>query len=67
MDFKYGENTILDDVRFEVFTAVTIKNAAFWDVMPCGSTRADDSEKRIASIIRVTQISELGTSAVTRN
>jgi hypothetical protein len=25
------------DVRFEVFTAVTMKNAVFWDVTPCGS------------------------------
>jgi hypothetical protein len=24
-------------VRFEVFTAVTMKNAVFWDVTPCGS------------------------------
>jgi hypothetical protein len=24
-------------VRFEVFTAVTIKNAVFWDVAPCRS------------------------------
>jgi hypothetical protein len=24
-------------VGFEVFTAVTMKNAAFWDVVPCGS------------------------------
>jgi hypothetical protein len=24
-------------VRFEVFTAVTTKNAVFWDVTPCGS------------------------------
>jgi hypothetical protein len=24
-------------VRFEVFTAVTMKNAVFWNVMPCGS------------------------------
>jgi hypothetical protein len=23
-------------VRFEVFTAVTMKNVVFWDVMPCG-------------------------------
>jgi hypothetical protein len=23
-------------VRFEVSTAVTMKNAVFWDVMPCG-------------------------------
>jgi hypothetical protein len=26
-------------VRFEVFTAVTMKNGVFWDVMPCGSWR----------------------------
>jgi hypothetical protein len=26
---KYG--------RFEVFTAVTMNNAVFWDVTPCGS------------------------------
>jgi hypothetical protein len=24
-------------VRCEVFTAVTVKNVAFWDEMPCGS------------------------------
>jgi hypothetical protein len=24
-------------VRFEVLTAVTMKNVVFWDVMPCGS------------------------------
>jgi hypothetical protein len=24
-------------VRFEVFTAVTLKNGVFWDVTPCGS------------------------------
>jgi hypothetical protein len=24
-------------VRFEVFTAMTIKNAVFWDVTPCRS------------------------------
>jgi hypothetical protein len=26
-------------VRFEVFMAVTMKNAVFWDVMPCGSCK----------------------------
>jgi hypothetical protein len=25
--------------RFEVFTVVTMKNAAFWDVTPCGSCK----------------------------
>jgi hypothetical protein len=24
-------------VRFEAFTAVTMKNGVFWDVTPCGS------------------------------
>jgi hypothetical protein len=27
-------------VRFEVFTAVTMKNGVFWVVTPCGLTRA---------------------------
>jgi hypothetical protein len=26
-------------VRFEVFTAVTVKNGVFWDVTPCGSCK----------------------------
>jgi hypothetical protein len=26
-------------VRSEVFTAVTMKNGVFWDVMPCGSCK----------------------------
>jgi hypothetical protein len=26
-------------VRFEVFAALTMKNAVFWDVMPCGSCK----------------------------
>jgi hypothetical protein len=26
-------------VRFGVFTAVTMKNGVFWDVMPCGSCK----------------------------
>jgi hypothetical protein len=27
------------EVRFEFFTAVTLKNAVFWDVTPCGSCK----------------------------
>jgi hypothetical protein len=50
------------DVRFEVFTAVTMKNGVFWDVTPCVS------EELSASFIRVTRIGELGTTlAVTSN
>jgi hypothetical protein len=26
-------------IRFEVFTAVTMKNGVFWDVTPCGSCK----------------------------
>jgi hypothetical protein len=26
-------------VRFEVFTAVTMKRGVFWDVTPCGSCK----------------------------
>jgi hypothetical protein len=53
-------------VRFEVFTAVTMKNAVFWDVTPCDSCknrcfggtpvliRTYVSEERSSYIIRVT-------------
>jgi hypothetical protein len=55
--------------RVEVFTAVTMKNGVFWDVALCVVlVRTDVSEERSASIIRVTRISELGTTlAVTSN
>jgi hypothetical protein len=29
----------VERVRFEVFTAVTMKNVVFWDVTPCGSCK----------------------------
>jgi hypothetical protein len=47
--------------RFEVFMAVTMKNAIFWDVTPCGTVRTNISKECIVSIITVTRISELGT------
>jgi hypothetical protein len=48
--------------------AVTVKNAVFWDVTLWGFVRTDVSEERIASIIRVERISEIGTKlAVTIN
>jgi hypothetical protein len=51
---------------FEVFTAVTIKNAVFWDVTPCGSCINRRFGGTIATIIRVTRIVGLGaTLAVT--
>jgi hypothetical protein len=46
-------------LRFEVFTAVTMKNAVFWDVTPCSFVTTDVSEELSASIIRVTRIGEL--------
>jgi hypothetical protein len=50
-------------VRFEVLTAMTMRNAVSWDVTPCGSValvKTDVSDERSASIIRVTRIGELG-------
>jgi hypothetical protein len=45
-----------------------MKNGNFWDVMPCGSVRADVSEEHSASIIGLTRIDELVTTlAVTSN
>jgi hypothetical protein len=46
-------------VRFEVFTAVTMKNGVFWDVTPCGSCKNPDESS--TSFIRVTRIGEIGT------
>jgi hypothetical protein len=55
-------------VRFEVFTAVTVKNGVFWDVTPCGSCKNRRLEELSVSFIRVTGIGELGTTlAVTSN
>jgi hypothetical protein len=38
------------NVRFEVFTAVTVENGVFWDVTPCGFCK----NRHSASFIRVT-------------
>jgi hypothetical protein len=54
--------------KIEVFTAVTMKNAVFWDVTPCALVRIDVLEELSASIIKLTRIVELGTTlAVTSN
>jgi hypothetical protein len=55
---------ILVLVRFEVFTAVTMKNGASWDVTPCGSCKNRLSDELSASIIRVTRIGELEVSTL---
>jgi hypothetical protein len=31
---------MVETVRFEVFTAVIMKNGVFWDVTPCGSCKS---------------------------
>jgi hypothetical protein len=50
-------------VTFQVFTAVTMNNSNFWDVTPCGSCENRSvSEERVASIVSVKRISELGTA-----
>jgi hypothetical protein len=43
------------------------KNDFFYDVTPCGSCKTDVSGERIASIIRVTRIDELGKLAINSN
>jgi hypothetical protein len=35
--FQENFQTIKHNVRFEVFTAVTMKNGVFWDVTQCGT------------------------------
>jgi hypothetical protein len=39
-----------------------MKDVVFWDIKPCSSCKNRLSEERIASIIRVTKIGELGTT-----
>jgi hypothetical protein len=50
------------NVRFEGFTAVTVKNVVFWDVTPCGScknlkltraTRHNIPEDGILQMVRI--------------
>jgi hypothetical protein len=40
MSHNYFESSGKNFVRFEVFLAVTMKNAIFWDVTPCGSYKS---------------------------
>jgi hypothetical protein len=42
-------------VKFEVFTAVTMKNGVFWDVTPCGCSKNRNFGGANASIIRFLQ------------
>jgi hypothetical protein len=74
MEFRNGDTVrlgggkIVDGVRFEVFTAVTMKNGVFWVVTPCASYK----NRRFGGTWRLlhaaTKISELGTTqAATSN
>jgi hypothetical protein len=36
---RYRDKPVKDMFRFEVFKAMTMKNAVFWDVTPRGSCR----------------------------
>jgi hypothetical protein len=52
----------------QMFHMLSMKNAIFWDVMPCSSVSTDVSQEHSVSIIRLTRIGELGTTlAVTSN
>jgi hypothetical protein len=53
-----------DIVRFEVFTAVSMKNVVFWDLGRVALVRTDVSEELSASFIMVT-IGLLGTTLFT--
>jgi hypothetical protein len=44
------ERVNLSEVRFEVFTAVTMKNCVFWDVSPCGAFK----NRRLGGTLAVT-------------
>jgi hypothetical protein len=55
---------ITNYLRFEVFTAVTMKNAAFCDIAPCGSCKKGRFGELSVSIIRVTRISSQRASVV---
>jgi hypothetical protein len=51
-------NQPVRNVRFVVFTAVTMKNGVFWDVPRVALVRTDVSEELSESFIRVTRIGE---------
>jgi hypothetical protein len=59
----YKKKQITIRVRFEIFTAVTIKNGVFWDVTPCGSCKKNVSEELSAFFIAVTRISKHGVTS----
>jgi hypothetical protein len=68
MELNLKINNLNHVVRFEVSTAVTIKNIFFWNVTPSGSYMNDVLQECITSIIRVKRIGEIrATLALTSN
>jgi hypothetical protein len=53
-------------VRFEVFTAVTMENAVFWDVTPCGILRNLLPSSRILVTLMKEALCSSETSVLTR-
>jgi hypothetical protein len=59
---------VLDVVKFEVFTAVTMKNGVLWELRCVALVRTDVSVEHRATVLRMSRIGELGTMvAVTSN
>jgi hypothetical protein len=44
-------NELDRNVRFEVFTAVTMKNGVFWDITPCGSCKSQEPGSSETSVL----------------
>jgi hypothetical protein len=66
--YTFNEERICDYVRFEVFTAVTMKNGVFWVVTPCGSCKNRRFGGTQRLLHQVTRIGELRTTlAITSN
>jgi hypothetical protein len=59
-----NEYNLIGYVRFEVFTAVTVKMVSSGMLRRVALVRTDVWEKLIASFIRATRIGELGTTLV---
>jgi hypothetical protein len=60
-DWRFNPEDNALHVRFEGFTAVTMKNVVFETLRRMALVRTDVSDELSASIIRMTRIGELGT------
>jgi hypothetical protein len=59
MNVRFSLEAVISYVRFQVFTAVNMKNAVSCDVTPCSSCKNDVSKESSTCIITVTRINEL--------